>query len=208
MGADDEQHPSLSRRDSSQGTDLQLSEHDFNGRGSGIDYYHQDKEKNELLRTYLRSHIDEIATFYESHSDREERGDFIKSFFTSEPYEITLSNGVKAGIEAYSDAIHFFRGDRNNPESEVWGRWHGVERDIFGMMLLEEWTDPQALLLPSADKQIEFIGDKVKDAVLPLPQAAIDYILGVGSGFSEGKMRIYRHFSESLSKEENIKFLI
>ena len=207
LGADDEQHPSLGGRDSSQGTDLQLSGHDFNGRGSGIDYYHQDKEKNELLRTYLRSHIDEIATFYESHSDREERGDFIKSFFTSEPYEITLSNGVKAGIEAYSDAIHFFRGDRNNPESEVWGRWHGVERDIFGMMLLEEWTDPQALLLPSADKQIEFIGDKVKDAVLPLPQAAIDYILGVGSGFSEGKMRIYRHFSESLSKEENIKFL-
>ena len=207
LGADDEQHQTLGRRDSFQGTDLQLSEHDFNGRGSGIDYYHQDKEKNELLRTYLRSHIDEIATFYESHSDREERGDFIKSFFNSEPYEITLSNGVKAGIEAYSDAIHFFRGDRNNPESEVWGRWHGVERDIFGMMLLEEWTDPQALLLPSADKQIEFIGDKVKDAVLPLPQAAIDYILGVGSGFSEGKMRIYRHFSESLSKEENIKFL-
>lgn len=207
LGADDEQHQTLGRGNSSQGTDLQLSGHDFNGRGSGIDYYHQDKEKNELLRTYLRSHIDEIATFYESHSDREERGDFIKSFFTSEPYEITLSNGVKAGIEAYSDAIHFFRGDRNNPESEVWGRWHGVERDIFGMMLLEEWTDPQALLLPSADKQIEFIGDKVKDAVLPLPQAAIDYILGVGSGFSEGKMRIYRHFSESLSKEENIKFL-
>ena len=207
LGADDEQHPPLGRGDSSQGTDLQLSEHDFNGRGSGIDYYHQDKEKNELLRTYLRSHIDEIATFYESHSDRDERGDFIKSFFTSEPYEITLSNGVKAGIEAYSDAIHFFRGDRNNPESEVWGRWHGVERDIFGMMLLEEWTDPQALLLLSADKQIEFIGDKVKDAVLPLPQAAIDYILGVGSGFSEGKMRIYRHFSESLSKEDNIKFL-
>ena len=207
LGADDEQHQTLGRGNSSQGTDLQLSGHDFNGRGSGIDYYHQDKEKNELLRTYLRSHIDEIATFYESHSDRDERGDFIKSFFTSEPYEITLSNGVKAGIEAYSDAIHFFRGDRNNPESEVWGRWHGVERDIFGMMLLEEWTDPQALLLPSADKQIEFIGDKVKDAVLPLPQAAIDYILGVGSGFSEGKMRIYRHFSESLSKEENIKFL-
>ena len=207
LGADDEQHPSLGGRDSSQGTDLQLSEYDFNGRGSGIDYYHQDKEKNELLRTYLRSHIDEIATFYESHSDREERGDFIKSFFTSEPYEITLSNGVKAGIEAYSDAIRFFRGDRNAPEKESWGRWHGVERDIFGMILLEEWTDPQALLLPSADKQIEFIGDKVKDAVLPLPQAAIDYILGVGSGFSEGKMRIYRHFSESLSKEENIKFL-
>ena len=207
LGADDEQHQTLGRGNSSQGTDLQLSGHDFNGRGSGIDYYHQDKEKNELLRTYLRSHIDEIATFYESHSDREERGDFIKSFFTSEPYEITLSNGVKAGIEAYSDAIRFFRGDRNAPEKESWGRWHGVERDIFGMILLEEWTDPQALLLPSADKQIEFIGDKVKDAVLPLPQAAIDYILGVGSGFSEGKMRIYRHFSESLSKEENIKFL-
>ena len=75
------------------------------------------------------------------------------------------------------------------------------------MILLEEWTEPQALLLPSVDNQLDFLGTKVKDGVLPLPQAAIDYVLGAGSGFSEGKMRIYRQFTESLSKEDNIRFL-
>lgn len=31
------------------------------------------------------------------------------------------------------------------------------------MILIEEWTEPQALLLPSVDNQLEFIGTKVKD---------------------------------------------
>ena len=37
--------------------------------------------KNELIKTFLAPHKEEIAMFYESHSDRDERGDFIKSFF-------------------------------------------------------------------------------------------------------------------------------
>lgn len=63
------------------------------------------------------------------------------------------------------------------------------------------------MLLPNVDNQLEFIGTKVKDAILPLPQGAIDYVLGVGSGFRESKMRVYRQFTESLSKEDNINFL-
>ncbi len=61
--------------------------------------------------------------------------------------------------------------------------------------------------LPSVDNQLEFIGDKVKDGVLPLPQAAIDYVLGTGSRFSEGKFRAYRHFTEFHTRDENISFL-
>ncbi|MBR3596041.1 MAG: DEAD/DEAH box helicase family protein [Clostridia bacterium] len=206
MGADDEQHPSLGGRDSSQGTDLQLSGHDFDARWNGVEYFHQDKQKNEIIKSFLTQHREEIAMFYESHRDSEERSDFIKSFFNSEPYEMTLSNGVKAGFEAYSDAIRLWRDDGTEMR-EAWEKWFQIERSVFGMILIEEWTEPQALLLPGVDKQLEFIGDKVKDAPLHLPQGAIDYVLGAGSHFSEGKMRIYRHFSESLSKEENIKFL-
>ena len=40
-----------------------------------------------------------------------------------------------------------------------------------------------------------------------LPQAAIDYVLTGGSGYSEGKFRIYEYFQNNGSTEENVKFL-
>ena len=206
MGSDDEQHSFYGGGNSPSRTDLQLSGHNFDARWNGIEYFYQDKQKNELIRTYLSLHTDEIAAFYESHSDSKERSDFIMSFFNSAPYEMILSNGVKAGFEAYSDAIRLWRDDGTELR-EAWERWFQIERSVYGMILLEEWTEPQTLLLPSVDNQLDFLGTKVKDGVLPLPQTAIDYVLGAGSGFSEGKMRIYRQFTESLSKEDNIRFL-
>ena len=206
VGSYDEQHQDDSRGNSSEGIDLQLSGHDFDARWNGIEYFHQDKQKNELIKSFLTPYREEIAMFYESHQDKKERSEFIKSFFNSTPFEMTLSNGVKAGFEAYSDAIRLWRDDGTELR-EAWEKWFQIERSVFGMILIEEWTEPQALLLPGVDNQIEFIGTKVKDAILPLPQGAIDYVLGAGSGFSEGKMRVYRQFTESLSKEDNIKFL-
>ncbi|MEE1137918.1 MAG: SNF2-related protein [Acutalibacteraceae bacterium] len=206
MGRSDEQSSSSGRGDNSDGTDLQLSNHDFDARWNGIEYFHQDKEKNELIKTFLAPHKEEIAMFYESHSDRDERSDFIMSFFNSTPYETTLSNGVNAGFEAYSDAIRLWRDDGTELR-EAWQKWFQIERSVFGLMLMEEWTEPQASLLSGAEKQ-ELIGTAVKnEAPLYLPQSAVDYVLCGGSDFSEGKMRIYRQFTESLSKEENIKFL-
>ena len=207
VGADDEQHQSISRGNGTEGTDLQLSNHDFNSRWNGIEYFHQDKEKSELIKTFLAPHTEEIAMFYESHSDKKERSDFIMSFFNSMPYEMTLSNGVKAGFEAYSDAIRLWRNDGTELR-EAWKKWFQIERSVFGLMLMEEWTEPEALLLPGVEKQMELIGTAVKnEAPLFLPQSAIDYVLCGGSDFSEGKMRIYRQFTESFSKDENIKFL-
>ena len=207
MGRSDEQSAISGRGDNSDGTDLQLSNHDFDARWNGIEYFHQDKEKNELIKTFLAPHKEEIAMFYESHSDRDERSDFIMSFFNSTPFEMTLSNGVNAGFEAYSDAIRLWRNDGTELR-EAWQKWFQIERSVFGLMLMEEWTEPQASLLSDAEKQMELIGTAVKnEAPLYLPQSAVDYVLCGGSDFSEGKMRIYRQFTESLSKEENIKFL-
>lgn len=206
MGRSDEQSSGSGRGDNSDGTGLQLSNHDFDARWNGIEYFHQNKEKNELIKTFLAPHKEEIAMFYESHSDRDERSDFIMSFFNSTPYEMTLSNGVNAGFEAYSDAIRLWRNDGTELR-EAWQKWFQIERSVFGLMLMEEWTEPQASLLSGAEKQ-ELIGTAVKnEAPLYLPQSAVDYVLCGGSDFSEGKMRIYRQFTESLSKEENIKFL-
>jgi len=63
---------------------LQISHHDFNAR-SETPFYHEDSEKQELLRISdaLKKHRVEIAAFFADHTESEERGDFIKSFSTT-----------------------------------------------------------------------------------------------------------------------------
>ena len=77
VGSADEQPPAGSRGERSGGSGLQLS-----GRNGNfvwdVEYFYQDKEKNELLRTCerLKDHRKEIAAFFASHPHKEERGNF------------------------------------------------------------------------------------------------------------------------------------
>jgi hypothetical protein len=63
--------------------------------------------------------------------------------------------------------------------------------------------------LPSVDEQMSFIEQRAeeKSPALSVPQEVIDATLQAGSGFSEGKMRIYEQFQKSLSAKENADFL-
>ena len=189
---------------------LEVKHHDFSAH-SDVDYYYQDSEKNELLRTCdaLKDHRTEIAAFFAGHSDSKERGDFIKSFFNNTYVEKILSNGQRAGYRAWDDVLTFWRGAYLSREKEVFMRWTGVADTIYGMILLNQWLDPDERPLPSEAEQISFIeqAEAEKASAFTIPQEAIDYILCGGSGISEGKYRIYEQFQKKEGKQENIKFL-
>ena len=189
---------------------LQNSHHDFNAR-TDIPYYHEDSEKQELLRISdaLKDHRTEIAAFFEAHEGRKERGDFIKGFFDSTYVEKILSNGQRVGYRAWDDVLNLWRGAYLSREKEVFLRWPHVADTIYGMILLDQWLDPDERPLPSEAEQISFIeqAEAEKKPVFMLPQEAIDYVLCGGSGVSQGKYRIYEQFQKQESKQENIKFL-
>ena len=210
LGTADEQHPAESRGDDSDGADLQLSGHDFDAR-TEIAYYHQDAEKQELIRTSdaLKDHRVTIAAYFADHEDRRERGNFVKSFFDGAPVEKTLSNGQTAGYQAYDDLLHVWRGHQDSPEAEVYIRWLFVADMIHGMILTEQWLSPDERPLPAEDEQISMLAEKQaeKSTGFTLPQAAIDYVLTHGSGYSHGKHRIYEQFQKGESAEENVRFL-
>ena len=191
-------------------TGLQNSHHDFNAR-TDIPYYHEDSEKTELLRVSdaLKDHKAEIAAFFEAHEGRKERGDFIKGFFDSTYVEKILSNGQRVGYRAWDDVLNLWRGAYLSREKEVFLRWPHVADTIYGMILLDQWLDPDERPLPSEAEQISFIeqAEAEKKPVFMLPQEAIDYVLCGGSGVSQGKYRIYEQFQKQESKQENIKFL-
>ena len=210
LGAGDEQHPQFSGGSRDEGTDLQLS--DRNGKYTwDVDFYHHDDEKNELIRTCdaLKEHRVEIAAFFADHPDREERGNFVRSFFNNIFIEQILSNGERAGYRAYSDIFHLWRGSYLNRTHEVYMRWSHVASHIEGMILLHRWLAPGEKLLPSVDEQMSMIdmAEQEKSSAFVLPQEAIDYVLCGGSNISQSKLRIYEQFQQGLTPKENIDFL-
>ena len=210
LGAGDEQHPQLGGGSRDEGTDLQLS--DRNGKYTwDVDFYHHDDEKNELIRTCdaLKDHRVEIAAFFADHSDWEERGNFVRSFFNNTFTEVILSNDERAGYRAYSDIFHVWRGSYLNRTHEVYMHWSHVARNIEGMILLHRWLAPGEKLLPSIDEQMSMIdmAEQEKGSAFVLPQEAIDYVLCGGSNISQSKLRIYEQFQKGLTPKENIDFL-
>lgn len=204
VGAKDEQHPSVSGGDSFEGTDLPLIEGDpFTSEG--CEYFYHDAEKCELIKDSLalKDHRVEIAAYFREHPDSKERGDFIMRFFSEQPEERVLSNGVTAGYKAYKNRLHMWRGSFDSRERDCYEPWFRVSGYIQGMLLMHTWDKS---LFPSEQEQIERIKAQ-KENKLYLPQEAIDYVLGQGTGFSEGKLRTFRQFQKNETVEKNIAFL-
>ena len=210
VGSDDEQHQGVGGGNRAQGDRLQLSGHDYDAPRE-IPYYYGPDEKTELLRncTALKDHREEIATFFAEHTDRKERGNFIKSFFDNSYVEHILDNGERVGYRAYDDLITVWKGSYLSRESEDFISWERIADKIHGLILLHEWLGPDEQFLPSVAGQISIIeqANAEKNNKFTLPQEAIDYVLCGGNYVSQGKFRIYDQFSKQESKEKNIAFL-
>ena len=207
LGTDDEQYPESSRGDSSDRAHLQLSGHDFNGLG-GLPYYHAPDNVNEFIRTSdaISEHRTEIAAFFASHEDSRERGDFIRAFFDGEQHEHILESGEIICGQAYQDVLQIWP---KVHDRERWLKWNSVASHIYGMILMDEWLDPDEKTLPTVEEQMSFIAEAQaeKKAGFTIPQEAIDYVLTRGSGIHEGKYRIYEQFLKNETSEQNVKFL-
>ena len=210
VGSADEHPPAGSRGERSGGSGLQLS-----GRNGNfvwdVEYFYQDEEKNELLRTCerLKDHRKEIAAFFASHPYKEERGNFVKGFFDNTFYEHILGSGQRVGYRAYDDVLHLWRGAYPSREREEYMRWRAVESRINGMILMDMWLDASEKPLPTVEEQQQRIyhADSKDGPGFDLSQAAIDYVLVRGSGVSQGKLRIFQQFQKNEPKEANIAFL-
>lgn len=210
VGRDDEFAESVGGGDRSEPTRLQLSGHDFNAR-SEIPYYYAPDAKNELLRNCLalKNHRKEIAAFFESHEDRKERGDFIKSFFDNTYVEHILDNVERVGYRAYDDLLTVWHGSYLSRDKEDFLHWWRVADAIEGQILLDTWLSDEEKDLISEDGQFRFLDGQAEEKKneFTIPQAAIDYVLTRGSGVSQGKMRIYEQFQKQEYADKNVNFL-
>ena len=67
----------------------------------------------------------------------------------------------------------------------------------------------QLTLFPTVEQQIEAIGqaEDKKSSAFSIPQEEIDHMLCKGTGFQDGKFRVYLHYQEHHALKETIDFL-
>ena len=158
----------------------------------------------------MSASLEEIKDYYERNPDNKDRTEYIKSIFNNDYTKLTLEDGRTVGYKTFENVLHLWEGKYDSRTAQSFYDWAVIARHFEAMRLLGELSD-SIKPLPSMDGQMTFILDgraeEKKTSAFTFSQEIIDAVLANGSGFSEGKMRIYEQFEKSLSAKENADFL-
>ena len=212
MGSSDELSSQFGTGNRESGSDIRLEYYDRTHEDKSLPFFGRDEVINEILRTtpHLSASLEEIKDYYERNPDNKDRTEYIKSIFNNDYTEPTLEDGRTVGYKTFENVLHLWEGKYDSRTAQSYYDWAVIARHFEAMRLLGELSD-SIKPLPSMDGQMTFILDgraeEKKTSAFTFSQEIIDAVLANGSGFSEGKMRIYEQFEKSLSTKENADFL-
>ena len=212
MGSSDELSSQFGTGNRESGSDIRLEYYDRTHEDKSLPFFGRDEVINEILRTtpHLSASLEEIKDYYEHNPDNKDRTEYIKSIFNNDYTELTLEDGRTVGYKTFENVLHLWEGKYDSRTAQSYYDWAVIARHFEAMRLLGELSD-SIKPLPSMDGQMTFILDgraeEKKTSAFTFSQEIIDAVLANGSGFSEGKMRIYEQFEKSLSTKENADFL-
>ena len=212
MGSSDELPSQFGTGNRESGSDIRLEYYDRTHEDKSLPFFGRDEVINEILRMtpHLSASLEEIKDYYERNPDNKDRTEYIKSIFNNDYTELTLEDGRTVGYKTFENVLHLWEGKYDSRTAQSFYDWAVIARHFEAMRLLGELSD-SIKPLPSMDGQMTFILDgraeEKKTSAFTFSQEIIDAILANGSGFSEGKMRIYEQFEKSLSAKENADFL-
>ena len=212
MDSSDELPSQLGTGNRESGSDIRLEYYDRTHEDKSLPFFGRDEVINEILRTtpHLSASLEEIKDYYEHNPDNKDRTEYIKSIFNNDYTELTLEDGRTVGYKTFENVLHLWEGKYDSRTAQSYYDWAVIARHFEAMRLLGELSD-SIKPLPSMNGQMTFILDgraeEKKTSAFTFSQEIIDAVLANGSGFSEGKMRIYEQFEKSLSAKENADFL-
>ena len=212
MDSSDELPSQLGTGNRESGSDIRLEYYDRTHEDKSLPFFGRDEVINEILRTtpHLSASLEEIKDYYERNPDNKDRTEYIKSIFNNDYTELTLEDGRTVGYKTFENVLHLWEGKYDSRTAQSFYDWAVIARHFEAMRLLGELSD-SIKPLPSMDGQMTFIlegqAEEKKTSAFVFSQEIIDAVLANGSGFSEGKMRIYEQFEKSLSAKENADFL-
>lgn len=207
LGTENEQYPGKSHGDRGDGTDLQVAYYDRKTEVSKLPFFHGDKDIQAILLTtpHLKVKKSDIRKFFELHRDTEERTSYLREIFNNDYTELMLAGDRRVGYKTYQNVLHLWEGSYLSRTAEGYYDWGVISEYFDSLRLLGKLYDT-AERLPSIEEQESFFAERSEEKPF-FTQEIIDEVLTRGSGFENGKFRIYEQFEKNLSREENARFL-
>ena len=148
----------------------------------------------------------EIISYLKSETDKDKRVKFIKDFYPDNVVEISV-DGISLGFKKEDDHLHIYMGHYDDQAASSDYSWNIVDQEIEGM-ILSRYFDPSVQIPSSLEQQnaVYENEEQLKKGIF-FSQEEIDRILTRGSGYDQGKMRIYQQMLRHESNDKNAKYL-
>jgi len=207
LGAEDEKHRSQSDGNHTDRTYPEVAYYDRKAEVSKLPFFHGDKDIQAILLTtpHLKAKKSDIRKFFELHRDTEERISYLREIFNNDFTELFLAGDRRVGYKTYQNVLHLWEGSYLSRTAEGYYDWGVISEYFDSLRLLGKLYDT-AERLPSIEEQESFFAELSEEKPF-FTQEIIDEVLTRGSGFENGKFRIYEQFEKGLSNEENARFL-
>lgn len=154
---------------------------------------------------FLKSSSD-IISYLKSETDKDKRAEFIKDFYPEEVVEIMVDD-ISLGFKKEDDHLHIYMGHYDDQAASSDYSWSVVDGEIEGM-ILSRYFDPSIQIPSSLEQQnVVYENEEQLNNGIFFSQEEIDRILTRGSGFDQGKMRIYQQMLRHESNDKNAEFL-
>ncbi len=205
MDRTNEQLQDDSRGTSSEGTNLQLNiwREDTN---SNIEKF-EDYETIDDILTNAPNIIksNQVLEEYLKFNSDQNRKEYIKNILGNAYTEYETELNQRVGYRVYENGLYLWKGKYLNRTKECFKDWDYITEHFVSKVLQKE-NDNIVNNLPTEKEQKEIITE-ANASVFSFSQEDIDNILKRGSGFENGKFRIYHQLNKGLSKTENAEFL-
>lgn len=161
--------------------------------------------------TYTRSHNkDDISAYFAAHISEDERDAFIKEAFEKMVYTGVLVDGVMCGYQAQPEGLLMWEGNYLTRTSESRFSWSAVKGFIEQLIERDEFSENlQASLFSSMVEQQSLIeqAEAEKSSAFSISQADLDNELVRGTGFQDGKYRVYQFYQTIHTQQDALAFL-
>ena len=214
VGAADEQHQEPSRGSGDSGDSPQLTtESSLQAESEQLPAFLSEEKIFGLLKnaTYTRSHNkDDISAYFAAHISEDERDAFIKEAFEKMVYTGVLVDGVMCGYQAQPEGLLMWEGNYLTRTSESRFSWSAVKGFIEQLIERDEFSENlQASLFSSMVEQQSLIeqAEAEKSSAFSISQADLDNELVRGTGFKNGKYRVYQFYQTIHTQQDALAFL-
>ena len=205
MGKSNEQLQDNSRRTDNERVDLQLGE--WNDENDSVSAFSDDYSIINIIKNApkVKTNEEKIVEFLNSNLEYTPKiRDFLVETFGKEYNEFTI-NDDRVGYKLYNNGVYLWKGNYLNRTEKCFLQWNVFTEYYISYAQINKINN--VFEIPTEDEQKQNIADVENTPAFFVSQEIIDNDLQRGSGFQEGKFRIYQQFLKGETNIKNADFL-